>query len=472
MIHESIVEIKDSIKGIIGLNQGKVELLDEDKLRNELIGTLARDAVFGTEPVQNFARWLIWESGQILGARPASIHEFYVACAEGQWSNKTIPAMNIRSTTYDTVRAALRAAQKTQTGALIFEIARSEMMYTHQRPGEFGTSIIAAAIKEGFYSPLFIQGDHIQVQHSKFNSDPEGAIQDVKDLIAEAIPAGYWNIDIDTSTLVDLSHDDLADQQYHNFMRSAELTEYVRSLEPEGVTISLGGEIGEVGEKNSTVEELDAYMSNYQEELAKRGDYASLSKVSVQTGTSHGGVILADGSVADAAVDFDVLEQLSKRAHHYKAGGAVQHGASTLPRDMFTKFPEVGTLEIHLATGFTNAYLNHPNFPDEIKSQINAYLDANHSDERKEGYTDIQFQLRTRKKAMGPFKPELWNLAQNKDVSDAIYDGLEQEFTFYYDNLGVSGTRELVDDIVTVVEVHKSMPGNDRGVGDDMGLAD
>jgi hypothetical protein len=29
-------------------------------------------------------------------------------------------------------------------------------------------------------------------------------------------------------------------------------TAYIRSLEPEGVTISVGGEIGEVGGQNST----------------------------------------------------------------------------------------------------------------------------------------------------------------------------------------------------------------------------
>jgi len=470
MIHESIYEIRSSVSDAINITKNGVEIVDEAKLRGDVIDTLARDAVFGNEPVKNFARWLIWECGQTLGARPASIHELYVACADGKWSNRTIPAMNMRFSTYEMGRAAIRAAKKTNTGAFIFEIARSEMGYTDQKPAEFSASLIAAAIKEGFYSPIFIQGDHFQVKADQFFADPDAAIQDVKDLIAEAVPAGYWNIDIDTSTLVELDHDDLVRQQHHNFIRSAEITKFIRDLEPEGVTISLGGEIGEVGEKNSTVEELNAYMDSYHEELAKMGDYAGLSKVSVQTGTSHGGIVLPDGSIADVAVDFDVLEKLSERSRHHGAGGAVQHGASTLPREMFTKFPEVGTIEIHLATGFMNVFMDHEQFPGDLKAQIYSYLDANHSNERKAGESDIQFHLKTRKKSIGPFKPELWALP---DASrEAVFQALEDEFAFYYENLNVAGTRDLVDELVTVVEHHQPLPDSGRGVGDDLGLAD
>lgn len=74
--------------------------------------------------------------------------------------------------------------------------------------------------------------------------------------IWEAIEGGFYNIDIDTSTLVDLvaAHDQ--GSAVTNFSLAAELTTMIRDLEPEGITISVGGEIGEVGGKNSTVEEL------------------------------------------------------------------------------------------------------------------------------------------------------------------------------------------------------------------------
>ena len=56
--------------------------------------------------------------------------------------------MNLRGLTYDVGRAAIRAAIRHNVGAFIFEIARSEIGYTEQRPAEYATVIIAAAIKK------------------------------------------------------------------------------------------------------------------------------------------------------------------------------------------------------------------------------------------------------------------------------------------------------------------------------------
>ena len=106
---------------------------------------------------------------------------------------------------YDSARAVFRAAIPRKVGALIFEIARSEIGYTDQRPLEYFTSVMAAAIKEGYQGPLFVQGDHFQVSGKKFKDQPDEEIKAIEQLIQEAIQAGFYNIDIDTSTLVDLS---------------------------------------------------------------------------------------------------------------------------------------------------------------------------------------------------------------------------------------------------------------------------
>ena len=153
---------------------------------------------------------------------------------------------------------------------------------------EYTTSVLAAAIKEGFRGPVFIQGDHFQISASRYKSSPDAEVQAVKDLMVEAVAAGFYNIDIDTSTLVDLSFPTLDEQQRTNYTLCAELTQYVRTIEPAGITISLGGEIGEVGHKNSTVEELDAFMQGYRRVLpdSAAGGIPGISKISVQTGTS------------------------------------------------------------------------------------------------------------------------------------------------------------------------------------------
>jgi fructose/tagatose bisphosphate aldolase len=470
MIHESVYELRKDLAGSVSVSQGRVEVMDDAALRARDIDLLIRDAVFGTESVKAFARWLIWEIGQVVGARPASIHDYYIARGRGAWDGRTVPAMNLRFNTYDTARAAYRAALKRRAGAFIFEIARSEMSYTGQQPAEFSACLIAAAIKEGYRGPIFIQGDHFQVKASLYKKNPEAAIQEVKDLIAEAVPAGFWNIDLDTSTLVTLEPSSLDEQQLHNYLRSAELTQFVRKLQPEGVTVSLGGEIGEVGEKNSTPEELDAYMAGYQRELAKLGDYAGLSKISVQTGTSHGGVVLPDGSMADVAVDFETLKVLGERARQHGAGGAVQHGASTLPEALFNKFPEVETLEIHLATGFQNLFMDHPAFPNDLKQNIYRFLDKANADERKPKMTDAQFYYSTRKKAMGPFKAELWGMDSAPKAE--LFAALEEKFGFFFEKLNAVETREVVDKLVEPVTFHQPVPHLARAAGDDLGLAD
>jgi fructose/tagatose bisphosphate aldolase len=336
------------------------------------------------------------------------------------------------------------------------------MSYTQQRPGEYASNVFAAAIKEGYRGPVFIQGDHYQVAAKKYASDPDGELTALREITAEAIAAGYFNVDIDASTIVDLSLPTLAEQQQLNAHLTALFTEFIREHEPEGVTVSIGGEIGEVGGRNSTVQDLQAFMTNYLTEVQDRErmtrrDLAGISKISVQTGTSHGGVVLPDGSIADVAVDFDTLEQLSHAARvDYGLGGAVQHGASTLPEVAFGKFAEAGAVEVHLATAFQNQIFEHAAFPESLRDEIYAYLSANHADERKEGMTDAQFFYTARKRALGPFKRQMWELPV--ETRDSIAATLESSFDLLMKRLQVAGSAEIVDRLVPRVDVPVPIP--------------
>jgi fructose/tagatose bisphosphate aldolase len=405
---------------------------------------LVWEAVFGTDSSRQAARSFLWDLGQATGVQPASIHDLYLSAGRGEIGGFTVPAINVRMIAYDTARAAIRAARKGDAGALIFEIARSEIAYTDQRPAEYVAVMIGAALREGYTLPLFIQGDHCQVNAKKYATDPEGEVGEVKKLIGEEVGAGFFNIDVDTSTLVDLAQPTLDLQQRTNYERAAEITAYIRGIEPRGVTVSVGGEIGEVGMKNSTVEELVAFMDGYNRTLALRGRrLEGLSKISVQTGTSHGGVVLPDGSIAEVQLDLASLEALSKAARkQYGLGGAVQHGASTLPANAFGNFPRVGAIEIHLATNFQNIVFDHPALPADLARRMKEWLDQNAQSERKPKDTDEQFYYRARKKAIGPFKRECWSLPA--DVRAAIAADLEKTFTFLFEQLKIYGTADLV----------------------------
>jgi fructose-bisphosphate aldolase, class II len=298
-------------------------------------------------------------------------------------------------------------------------------------------------------------------------------IESLKSLIIEAIAGGFFNIDVDTSTLVDLSKVTIPDQQKVNVELSAQLAAYIRSVEPAGMTISVGGEIGEVGGHNSTEEELRAYLDGFQAELKKlAGGAVGLSKISIQTGTSHGGVVLPDGSIAKVDVDFGTMLKLSRISRSdYCMGGAVQHGASTLPEDSFGQFVDAEAVEIHLATNFQNIFFNH--IPVALRNEIYSFLGEKFASERKPGMTDEQFFYKTRKSAVGPFKKQSWQLpaAVRAEIGKAWEDQFRKLFTL----LGLAGTRKFVDQFIHPVIVKPSLVdylGKDAEAEDVKDLAD
>jgi fructose-bisphosphate aldolase, class II len=452
----SPADLLASLQGTSHLDGERLVIDDEAAFRLTAIRDLAWTAAFSTdEATTAAAQWLVWEASQAFGAVSASIQELYAARARGEVNGFTVPAINIRAQTFDMARTVFEAAASAEVGAVILELARSEQTYTYQRPIDYATAVLAGAIAAGWRHPVFIQGDHYQFNAKKYAADPEAMTEEIRRACRLAIDAGYRNIDIDSSTLVDLSKATVDEEQRENYVRAAELTALIRTLETDGVTVSVGGEIGEVGTQNSTVDELRAYLDGYRRELdARMPGAAGISKVSVQTGTSHGGVPLPGGGVAEVKLDFEVLRELGVVARDYGLAGAVQHGASTLPDELFHRFPAVETAEIHLATGFQNALYEHPAFPNELHREIETWCYANAADERKADQTDQQFVYTTRKKAIGPFKRQLWELS----TKDEILAAQRRKISFLFTELGVNGSRDMIAAYIRPVEVHRPLP--------------
>ena len=454
---ETKTDIEQKLKGIVRLDSaGSLVEISEPALSQETIDELVESYVFTEDAALKDALYhLIGAIAQKLGIWPASIQGLYDAMGRGECSGFTVPAMNLRGMTYDMARAAFRAAKRLHTKAFVFEIAKSEIGYTFQRPAEYRTVLLAAAIKEGHKGPVFIQGDHFQVNAKNFAQDPQKEVQGLKTLAKEAIEAEFFNIDIDASTVVDLTRPTPIEQQRNNYEIEAELLGHIRSLQPKGVTVSVGGEIGEVGKINSTPEDLVAFMEGLGKELQAKGNLKGISKISVQTGTSHGGVVLPDGTIAKVKLDFEVLEKLSKLSRErYGLSGAVQHGASTLPDEAFDEFPKRGTAEIHLATGFQNLLLDHPKLPQDFQHEMMSYMDKNFFSEKKPDETQEQFYYKTRKIIFGPFKRSFWSLP--KDFKEAFGKDLEDRFVFLFEKLGVREKAGIVERYVAPIELDRT----------------
>jgi hypothetical protein len=173
----------------------------------------------------------------------------------------------------------------------------------------------------------------------------------------------------------------------------------------------------------------------------------------VQTGTAHGGFINADGTLRmDVKIDLKTLEELSTAARRdYGLGGAVQHGASTLPPEAFDAFPRHGACEIHLATDFQNMVYEHPRFPADLKSEMYAWIREHALEERKPKDTEEQFIYKARKKAIGPFKKRMWSIPE--DARRAIGQSLEERFTFLMKQLKIEDTAAAVSRFVRAPEL-------------------
>lgn len=459
MIYESLDHLKKNISGVLTIEKDDVTVLDETRLRETLIDDLVYSAVFSPDSgVQSCSRWLIRRAGARLGCVSSSIQSLYEAMGRGAVSGFTVPAINLRGITYHSAQAVFRAAMEAHAGPVIFEIARSEIGYTDQRPSEYTAAVTAAAIKTGYRGPLFLQGDHFQINAKSYAADPVAEIQGIQSLIREAIEAGFYNIDIDASTLADLSRPSVREQHELNYTITADITAMIRNIEPAGVTVSVGGEIGEIGDKNTTVEEFTVFMDNYLSALAEKGKgLKGISKISIQTGTTHGGVPLPDGSIAEAKIDFGTLKEISHVAQsRYGLSGAVQHGASTLPDEAFDHFPPTGTAEIHLATGFQNMIYDSGHFPRGLREKIYGWINSDLRAEKKERDTGEQFIYKTRKKGFGRFKEDMWALPPA--VLEAIGAELQKKFSFLFAKLNLPGTRDIMDRLVKPVDVPLKVP--------------
>ncbi len=419
----------------------------------EQIDRLVWTSVFGKDAeVRGVARFTVRTLAANAGIRPASIHDLYMAMGRGEASGFTVPAINVRAMSYDTARAVIRAARKLNAGAFIFEIARSEMGYTEQRPDEYAAVVLGAALREGFTGPIFIQGDHVQTNAKKYNSpERDKELDGLRELIKEEIAAGFYNIDIDTSTLVDLDRPTLDEQQEVNVNLAAEFAAFIRSHEPKRRD-RLGGRRDRRGWRQELRRPRAARLHEGVRRRAQEARQRPGRPQQDQRPDRHRARRLhqrrrhaADGR-EDRSQDARGAVRVART--DYGMGGAVQHGASTLPAEAFDEFPKAGACEIHLATDFQNMVYEHPQFPADLKAEMYTWVRANATEERKPKDTEEQFIYKARKKAIGPFKQQMWSLPE--EARRAIGQSLEDQFTFLMTKLKINDTAATVAKFVKV----------------------
>jgi fructose/tagatose bisphosphate aldolase len=380
------------------------------------------------------------------GVYPASLSPVYQALGEGKLAPMTIPAFNLRGLTYSLARAIWRAARKVDAGPVLFELAPAEADTGDQTFEEFAAMVLAAAAREGWRGPVFLQGDHFEVES-------EQDLQGVTALAQRVAAAGFHHIDIDASHLYDSISDELRGFHRPNARATAALLSSLRGCVANGAELTLGGEVGEIGGRNTTPQDLLAFAAEFSP-LLQNGT-RGLNKISAQTGTTHGGIVKPDGSVGRMAVDFELARSLSDQARALGWAGLVQHGASTLTIEDLSHLPEAGVVEVHMATQIQNIVFDHPAFPkgllEEMRGRLvptrtNAEGDIMDGDEHQSAQQNF---YRARWTAWGTFKQPLWNLPE--EVLHPVGETLEAWVADVLNALKLQGRGDVIRSYYTEV---------------------
>ena len=435
---------------------GMVRILDRAKLRERAIYGLVTAAVFEADPARRSAvRWVIRALAQESGIVPASIQSLYEAMGRGglrvHRAGRQHPRPHLRQ---HEGRFPGDDGRERRTGHLrdreigdrLYRTAAGRIRRRHPGGGDPG----------GIHGAGFHSGDHFQINAKKFGADPAGEVSTLKAIAREAVEAGFCNIDIDASTVVDLSKGTIEEQQFNNSHITAEMTKFIRGLEPKSVTVSIGERSARWGARTARWRSCRPSWTSTAASSAResRASARSPSRRGLLTAGSSCRMEPWPRSSSTSAPSRKPVESGAREIRSLRRRPAP--GASTLPDDAFGRFPETGTSEVHLATGFQNMIYEHPRFPAALKEKAYDWCRANCASERKQGETEEQFLYKARKKTFGPFKKEMWDLPA--EIRGAIGADLEAKFRFLFDKLRVVGTRDVVGRIVKPVSAPLSRP--------------
>lgn len=351
-----------------------------------------------------------------VGIRPAPVGPIYRALAEDALPPLTVPAFNLRGLTFDTARAIYGKAKQLNAAGLMFELAPSEAATGDQSFTQYAALICAAAASVDYRGPVLIQGDHFEVR-------TVGQLGETEQLARLALRSGFMQIDLDAAGLA-VAGVNPATRQGPNATATASLISKLSTSAPAGTIF--GGEVGEIGGANTTPEELETFIELVRDQA---GTAASLfGKVSVQTGTRHGGMSDEAGRPTRMPLDLSLARELADVARAKGFGGIVQHGASTLQPDQFSALPAAGIIEVHLATRLQDLVFDSASFPASLLDEMREAAltgDAGAAEHGAEqGGSGAKAFRQKRWSLWGPFKRRLLDLPPEvrADLADGVAD--------------------------------------------------
>ncbi|GEM_PF-291153 len=384
-LFENKDQLLEALKGVVTLDSSyNVQSIDNFEALQKLVPVLYYNYSYSTDKdiiaiTRNIAR----QGAEKIGTTPASLANIYQEQSKGL-RKFTIPSNNVRLLPLESIQAILRAANKLNAGAFQIELARSEYGYTNITYDQLVTIGLFAALVENYRGPIHFKLDH----SSNTEKDLQEGFRTTFKLQEEAIRAGVYNIDIDSSALEEPQVDGKPNMQA-NIDATVKAALHARTtgwqVAPLQI-VTLGGEAGGVGTAQNTTPEImqefitrvnqglktaiEAWIGQnadkYQELLKARGTQGldpreyQLNIASGQNATAHGGLFdtKTGKRLESVPLDFGLMDKISKTANDNDAAGYEQHGFSTVPISYYHLLVEHGVAEVHLATAFMETVMD------------------------------------------------------------------------------------------------------------------
>ncbi len=461
-LFKSVRELLESCQGTLEVTNNQLEIQNPDHLKKQLIDALIYNGIFNKDVnIREFIFWLIWEAAGVLNIQLASIQELYEARKEearnkNEYPHMIIPSIQIPGFSYYTARSVIRAAQQKNVGAFIFELTKADFDHTLQRPKEYTMNCLAAAIKEGYEGILFIQGDQFQINDRNFKQNRVAEVSLTRSLIDEAIDAGFYNIGIDTSTLIDNTIPNVNEQQFLNFALSATLTRFIREKQPEGITVSLGINIARLKEIETLLNDFRAFMNGYNETIKKVELGITVKKMNtivIQAPLS----IEANKTQAEINMDLDILEKLANLAQNdFDLAGIALNCPADVSDQLLSSLLEKDLAELKFNNIIQDIIYNHTQLPDDLKERFDEYLISTFIHEKEENETMSQFLYKVRKKGFRDFKQEFYDLEDN--IKTNISKEIEDKISDLFQKLNLVDSKPLIEKWIKPVAISKPIP--------------
>lgn len=267
-----------------------------------------------------------------------------------------VMAANMRITK-GVAKGIFRAAKDTDS-ALIVELAKSECNldggYTGFTPQLYSQHCHEAAQAVGF-DAWALHADHTTIK----KGTPE-EVEEVKQLLAAQIEAGYTSFAIDASYLFNFDGKTVEEELAENIRVTTETAKFIED-NFGSQEFGLEVEVGEIGKKGSEgmVLTKPEEATGYIKALTENGIKPHV--IAIANGSTHGNIFDEQGRpIEQVSIDIELTKKVAAALREHDTGVRIaQHGITGTPIELIhQKFPHGDIIKGNVATHFQNLVWN------------------------------------------------------------------------------------------------------------------